>query len=84
MLEAYRLSAKRLSIDKLLKTLKHLHYVYPYHQAIGFYLERAGVFPEALLAPFRSLPMKYDFYLAHNMQDKEYSRAWRLYFPKGF
>ena len=84
VLEAYRLSAKRLSIDKLLNTLNHLHYVYPYHQAIGFYLERAGAFPEALLAPFRSLPMKYDFYLAHNMQDKEYSRTWRLYFPKSF
>lgn len=84
VLEAYRLSAKRLSIDKLLKTLKHLNYVYPYHQAIGFYLERARVFPEASLAPFRSLPMKYDFYLMHNMQDKEYSRAWRLYVPKGF
>ena len=84
VLEAYRLSAKRLSIDKLVKTLKHLRYVYPYHQAIGFYLERAGVFPEASLAPFRSLPMKYDFYLLHHMQEKEYSHAWRLYFPKGF
>ena len=84
VLEAYRLSAKRLSIDKLVTTLKHLDYVYPYHQAIGFYLERAGVFPEASLVPFRSLPMKYDFYLSHNMQDKEYSRAWRLHFPKGF
>jgi hypothetical protein len=84
VLEAYRLSAKRLSIDKLLKTLKHLNYVYPYHQAIGFYLERSGVFPEASLAPFRSLTMRYDFYLMHNMQDKEYSRAWRLYVPKGF
>ncbi len=84
VLEAYRLSAKQLSIDKLVTTLKHLDYVYPYHQAIGFYLERTGVFPEASLAPFKTIPMKYDFYLLHNMQDKEYSRAWRLYVPKDF
>jgi len=84
VLEAYRLSAKRLLIDKLVTTLKHLDYVYPYHQAIGFYLERTGVFPEASLAPFKTIPLKYDFYLLHNMPDKEYSRVWRLYFPKGF
>ena len=63
--------------------LKKLKYIYPYHQAIGFYLERAG-FKSATLDLFRSLPREFDFYLVHDIKQKDYVKDWRLFIPQGF
>lgn len=83
VLNAFRLAKNRASINKLTAMLKKLNYIYPYHQAIGFYLDRAGVYKESQVNLLRKFEMKYDFYLTHNMRDMNYSREWRLYFPKG-
>jgi len=45
VLRAFRASRSRISVRRLLLTLQKFQYVYPYHQAIGFYMQRAG-FPE--------------------------------------
>ncbi len=82
VLEAYRRAKGKISVQKLIKVLRHLDYVYPYHQAIGFYLDRAG-YQSDLTALLKSLGMEIDFYLAHNMRDKELDSTWRLYHPKG-
>jgi hypothetical protein len=81
--KAYRNARRTVSLANLVKFLRELNYVYPYHQAIGFYLERAGFTPSeySLLEQF---PQNFDFYLTHQMREKEYSRRWRLFFPKGF
>ena len=81
--EAYKKAKDRASIGTLLATLKALDYGYPYHQAIGFYLERAGYAP-AQYERLRALGFKFDFYLAHDLRDKEYNNDWQLYVPKGF
>jgi predicted transcriptional regulator of viral defense system len=81
VLEAYRRAKGKVSIPRLLTTLKKLDYVYPYHQAIGFYLDRAGYSDD--LASLKRLGMELDFYLAHNMRDKERDQSWRIYHPKG-
>jgi predicted transcriptional regulator of viral defense system len=81
--EAYRAAKeKKLSINNLLATLKKLDYVYPYHQAIGFLLERAG-YDEKRCSLLRELGLNFDFYLTHGMKDPEYSSRWRLFFPSG-
>ena len=83
VLEAYRAAKDRVSTNRLIATLKKLDYVYPYHQAIGFLMERAG-YGEHRYAMLRQLGLKHDFYLAHGMHQTDYSIEWRLFYPKGF
>lgn len=83
VLEAYRLARPAMSVDDLLAILKKLDYIYPYHQAIGFYLQRAG-YEQSIWERMKQFEFKFDFYLAHNMKDKTYNKEWRLFHPKGF
>jgi len=83
VLKAYRLAHQKVSINKLSAMLKKLNYIYPYHQAIGFYLEKAKVYKDTQINLLQKFDMKYDFYLTHQMKDVSYSKKWRLYFPKG-
>lgn len=57
--------------------LKKIKYVYPYHQAVGFYMQRAG-FDDAALNKMKKLGLKYDFYLDYAMKKKEFSKEWRI------
>ncbi len=59
-------------------------YTYPYHQAIGFYLERSGGYSQSQLDLLRQFDIQYDFYLAHQMKEMDYNEKWRLFIPKGF
>jgi predicted transcriptional regulator of viral defense system len=83
VLEAYRRAKGKVSITKLVKTLQKMDYVYPYHQAVGFYLDRAGVYKDADLQQLKEIPMEFDFYLENRMDEPAYSESWRLHFPKG-
>jgi len=83
VLEAYRKAKDRVSVSLLIATLKKLGYVYPYHQAIGFYMQRAG-FSEKQYGRLKALGLAYDFYLTYDLRDKDFDPGWRLFFPKGF
>jgi hypothetical protein len=79
--KAFILARDTLSVEALAEMLKELQYAYPYHQAIGFYLEHAGYRPEQLDL-LRSFPQEFDFYLAHNAKPLAYVKAWRLHVPR--
>lgn len=83
VLQAFRSARKQMSVNVMLATLKHLDYVYPYHQVLGFYMQRAG-YEESRLERLKKLPRRYDFYLAHDMRDKRLDPEWRLFYPAGF
>lgn len=82
VLEAYRQAQGKLSLNKLVATLDALDFIYPYFQAVGFYLERAG-YRGKKLDELRERAKAFDFYLTYDMEEKDYSADWRLYFPKG-
>ena len=81
--KAFLMAKEQVSVNAMAAMLRKLNYVYPYHQAIGFYLERAE-YKSNLLDLLRSFPMEHDFYLAHQMGETEYVKDWRLFIPKGF
>jgi hypothetical protein len=81
--EAYRRALGKISVGTLLATLKALDYVYPYHQAIGFYMARAG-FSTNDCDRLRRLGLDFDFFLAHDIRNSVYVPEWRLSVPKDF
>ncbi len=50
VLEAYRRAYDSVSVNKLTALLQKLDYVYPYHQAIGFLLEKTGSYRETKIS----------------------------------
>jgi hypothetical protein len=83
VLEAYQRARERVSVGTLLATLRQLNYVYPYHQVIGFYLQRAG-FDARQYLRFKEIGLHCDFYLTYGIKEREFDSNWRLFFPKGF
>lgn len=82
VLNAFEKAKGQISVNTLVATLKKLDYVYPYHQAVGFYMERAG-YPESQWRKLMKLGLKFDFYLAHQLtgRKKRYDPKWRLFYP---
>jgi predicted transcriptional regulator of viral defense system len=83
VLAAYKAAKERVAANDLLAILKELDHAYPYHQAIGCYMQKAG-YDEAAYSIFATLGFKYDFYLANGISNPQFDPAWRLYCPQGF
>lgn len=82
VLEAYKNALiQDISVNKLNAMLENLSFIYPYQQAIGFYLEKAG-YTGKQLDVLRSKISQFDFYLDYQMSNPSYSKEWKLYYPK--
>lgn len=81
VLEAYRGAVETASIAKVIALLRRIRYVYPYHQCIGYYADRAG-FPPGPLDRLRSIGLNFDFYLTYGIDSPRYIEEWRLYVPQ--
>jgi predicted transcriptional regulator of viral defense system len=84
VINAFKKAVDKVSINKLAAYLKELNYIYPYHQAIGFYLEHSGVYKSNQIDLLKKFNFEYDFYLINQMKETEYSKEWKLFYPKGF
>ena len=80
VLAAYKKAKGRISINTLIEILRKINYTYPYHQAIGFYLEAAGYNKEELYK-LKEFGLNIDFYLDYKIEIKKYSDQWRIYYP---
>ncbi len=83
VLKAFAAAKGEASVNKMLAILKKMDYMYPYHQAIGFYLEKAG-YKESVLQLVEELDIEYNFYLTYQMTDKVLNDRWKLYVPRRF
>ena len=82
IMAAYQAAVGNVSIDQIVKYLAALDYVYPYHQAIGFYLDRVGASADQT-APLRALGLDFDFHLLHGLKAPVLDPSWRVYVPDG-
>jgi len=82
VLEAYRAAKPQVSVNRLLATLTKLDYVYPYQQAIGFFMDRAG-YDSSRLQHVKERVTEFDFYLTYGIENREYDPKWKLFHPQG-
>jgi len=78
---AYKKAVHRVNIKKLIELLSDIGFIYPYHQAIGFYIERSGVYSEEQIKLLEQFEVKYNFFLCHKITNKKYSARWKLFYP---
>jgi predicted transcriptional regulator of viral defense system len=83
VLKAFELAKNQVSVNSLAAMLSKIQHTYPYHQAIGFYMERAGYKIKALEL-MQKFPINFDFYITNSMGQKDYIEKWKLFIPKGF
>ncbi|MCK4827047.1 hypothetical protein KA005_65540 [bacterium] len=81
VMAAYKSALVTVDIDRLLDYLRKIAYIYPYHQVIGFYLEKCGCDKEIARPFFEGFGREFDFYLTHDMKKTKFSKKWRLHYP---
>lgn len=81
ILEAFIRAKTKLSPRTLVATLNKLQLIYPYHQAIGFFMDSAGYGLDAT-EPLRHLGLALEFYTEHAIQDTAYDARWRVHYPR--
>jgi predicted transcriptional regulator of viral defense system len=81
VLEAFKRARQVVTADRMLQILDGLAYKYPFHQAIGFYMHRAG-YADADLEALRTRAMSVDFYVGYGNAARDFDAAWRVHFPK--
>ncbi len=82
VLEAFKTSINDIDFVKLKTYLSQMDYKYPYHQSLGFYLERAGA-KASDLKIFSEIGLNFNFYLDYSMASTDFDKSWRVYFPLG-
>lgn len=82
VLKAYQRAKDLITANNIAEMLKKIGFVYPYHQAIGFLLQKAGYSDGAQLDTLKSFRMPFNFYLARQMSNPAYSEEWKLFYPR--
>ncbi|MEW5819721.1 MAG: hypothetical protein AB1782_05985 [Cyanobacteriota bacterium] len=83
VLNTYKKAKGIVKPNKLLIMLNELDFIYPYHQAIGFFMEKAG-YKESDLNIFEAPGIQYRFFVQRELRynDRKFSERWNLYYPE--
>jgi hypothetical protein len=79
ILQAYRNGVDKVDGLTMARTLDKLKHTDPYHQVVGYYMEKGG-FNVEHLEPIKRIPMNFDFYMDYQIIEPLYSSCWRLYY----
>jgi predicted transcriptional regulator of viral defense system len=82
VLKTFEAAKDKVSTNRLIAILKKMNFTYPYHQAIGFYLEKAK-YPESSIKLLEKIEIHNNFYLTYQMKETGFSEKWKLFYPKG-
>lgn len=82
VLNVYKKAKGRVNIQKLHDMLIKLNYIYPHHQAIGFYLEKAGYKENDLKLFDHDKELRFFIQRELKEKDRKYSERWNLYYPE--
>ena len=82
--DAFSAARDRVSINKLVAYLRKINFTYPYHQAIGYYLERSGAYQPTQIDAMAEFGIEFNFYLDYRMAETDFVEKWKLFVPKGF
>ena len=80
VLNMFEKARTKVAVDKMLNILRKLDYVYPYHQTIGFLLQRAQ-YDSRDYDKFRAIGTNFTFYFTHAMSQPHYDPYWKIYYP---
>lgn len=81
VVKAYKAALSKIQVVKLRAYLLSMNYTYPYEQAVGFYLDYAGLSEKRLKRIQDMCKNDFDFYLDRKMIEPLYSQKWRIYYP---
>jgi hypothetical protein len=84
VIEAYRRASFLISGSDLTSILRKQSYIYPYHQAIGFYMDLAGGYSKSVIRSLKNFQLNRDFYLFKGLkkEDSFYNENWKIFYPK--
>jgi predicted transcriptional regulator of viral defense system len=80
VLLAYQRASDQVDGVKLAQYLVDLDYVYPFHQAVGWYMTKAG-YSEDQMRGIKAQPLVRRFYLTHKMETPAFNDNWQIYVP---
>lgn len=81
VLKAFKKARERglVKTEEVAQVLRGVEHRYPYHQAVGFFMDRAG-FSKNDTKIFKTEGMNFDFYLEQKMEKPHYDAEWRVYY----
>ena len=81
VLECFQNASRKVDVKKLVQTLKEINHIYPYHQAIGYYMEKSGAYSQSEIALLKKIPRELEFFLDYAMQEKTFCAQWKIWVP---
>lgn len=85
ILDAFKEAKDLINVDKLIKYLKKINYIYPVEQAIMFYMNQANYSKNSihqLKKYMENKEININFYLDYQITNKALDKVARVYYPK--